>query len=198
MALGDVSLKKFRSNVADIARPNRFWVSVGDPQNDIPGDDGADNEASLSTWEERHEFLAQSASLPGRNVGNIELNWQGMKYNIAGDPTFTDITLVFLNDYEWDIRNFFEQWLEVIAQMDTNERTQPNGYKSDVITLTQLGRTSTEYLQKYKLIGAYPTDISAIDLSQDQENSKEEVSVTIKYDYFEVENVGEGTEEPNP
>jgi len=181
----DMSLKRFKSTVSDVARPNRFWVSVGNPSNAIVTA-GADNSAGLLDWQENHEFLAKSASLPGRTMGNIEVNWQGMKYNIAGDPTFSDITLTFINNYEFDLRAFFEAWLEVIAQMDTNERSQPGSYKSDVIELRQLGRTSTDVLATYRLIGAYPTDIAAIDLSQDSNDSMEEVSVTIKFDYFEV------------
>lgn len=181
----DISLKKFRANVTDFARPNRFWVSVGDPTNDIL-QSGNDNDASLAPWQQNHEFLAKSASLPGRTIGNIEINWQGMKYNIAGDPTFSDITLTFHNNYEFDLRNFFESWAEVAAKMDSNERSQPGSYKSDVITMSQLGRTQNDILATYKLIGAYPTDIAAIDLSQDSGDTTEEVSVTLKFDYFEV------------
>lgn len=183
--MADLSLKQFRANVSDFARPNRFLVSIGDPANDILRF-GEDNDASLSQWQSKHEFLVKTASLPGRTIGNIEINWQGMKYNLAGDPTFSDITFTFHNNYEWDIRQFFENWCEVIAKMDTNERSQPGSYKSDVITMKQLGRTQTDVLQTYKLFGAYPTDIAAIDLAQDTSDSTEEVSVTIKFDYFEV------------
>jgi len=193
----DISLKKFKSQVSDVARPNRFWVSVGDPANSIIVA-GADNNASLSRWKENHEFLAKSASLPGRTVGNIEINWQGMKYNIAGDPTFNDMTLTFINNYEFDLRQFFENWMEVVAQMDTNERSQPGSYKSDIIELKQLGRTSSDVLAVYRLIGAYPTDIAAIDLAQDQGDTTEEISVTFKYDYFEVVNpLAEGSSSVN-
>jgi hypothetical protein len=180
----DISLNKFKSHVSDIARPNRFWVSIGDPANSIIVA-GADNNASLSPWKEKHEFLAKSAQLPGRTVNNVVINWQGMQYNIAGDPTFNDMNLTFLNNYEFDLRKFFENWMEVIVQMETNERSQPGSYKSDVIELKQLGRTSSDVLATYRLIGAYPTDISAIDLSQDQSDGQEDITVSLKYDYFE-------------
>lgn len=182
----DLSLKKFRANVTDFARPNRFWVSLGDiGLNDIAMF-GLDNDAAALPWLEKHEFLAQSASLPGRAVGNITVNWQGMPYNIAGDPTFDEITLVFRNTYEFDLRRFFEAWLEVVSKMDSNERSQPGAYKSDVISLSQLGRTQRDILAVYKLIGGYPTNLAAVELSQDSNDTIEEISVTFKYDYFEV------------
>lgn len=183
--MAELSLSQFRANVTDVARPNRFWVSIGDPSNDI-ATFGANNDASLSTWEAKHEFLAKSGSLPGRTIGNIELNWQGMKYNIAGDPTFDDITLVFNNSYEFDLRKFFEDWIEVMAKMSTNERSEPGAYKSDVIQLQQLGRTQADILATYKLIGAYPTSLSTIDLSMESNDQVEEITCVFKYDYFEI------------
>jgi hypothetical protein len=183
--MADISLAKFRSNVTDVARPNRFWVKINDPTNDSKAY-GSDNNASLESWKAEHEFLAKTTQLPGRTIGNIELNWQGMKYNIAGDPTFEDITFTFINNYEWDLRQFFENWVEKMAQMETNERSQPNAYKSNTITMQQLGRTQADILKTYKLVGAYPTSVAAIDLSQDSMDTAEEISVTMKYDYFEV------------
>ena len=183
--MAELSLSKFRANVTDLARPNRFWVSIGDPSNDI-AEYGNNNSVTLESWEEKHEFLAKTTSLPGRTIGDVTLNWQGMKYNIAGDPTFEDITFTFLNNYEWDLRKFFESWLESIAQMSTNERSEPGAYKSDVITMQQLGRTQKDVLATYKLIGAYPITLAAQELSMENNDQTEEISVTIKYDYFEV------------
>lgn len=183
--MAELSLSKFRANVTDLARPNRFWVSIGDVSNDI-AEFGDDNSVEMDSWESTHEFLAKTTSLPGRTIGNIELNWQGMKYNISGDPTFEDITFTFLNNYEWDLREFFEKWIENIAQMGTNERSQPGAYKSDVITMQQLGRTQKDVLATYKLVGAYPITLAAQELSMENNDQTEEISVTIKFDYFEV------------
>ena len=182
----DVKLSTFKRQLSDVARPNRFWVSVGDPSNSIAPAVGTENTVQLNKWDAKYEFYAKSSSLPGRQIGDLTLNWQGMKYSIAGDPTFEDITLVFLNNYEWDLRTFFEQWAEKQSEMETNERSAPSSYKSDVIKLQQLGRTSSDVLATYTLVGAYPTHVAAIEVSQDTENGHEEISVTFKFDYFTV------------
>jgi hypothetical protein len=182
--MAELSLSKFRSNVTDVARPNRFWVSMNGIENDIASY-GNDNTVENPTWNEKYEFLIKTSSIPGRTIGDIALNWQGMKYNIAGDPTFEDITFTFINNYEWDLRAYFEQWIESISHMATNERSQPGIYKTDVITMQQLGRTQGDILAEYKLMGAYPTTLSATELSMDSTDGTEEISVTIKYDYFE-------------
>ena len=182
--MAEISLEQFRANVTDVARPNRFWVSM-DISNDIT-DYGNNNAVNVPTWDGRFEFLIKTASIPGRTIGNIELNWQGMKYNIAGDPTFDDITFTFINPYEFDLRAYFETWMEAIAEMATNERSEPGAYKSDVIKMQQLGRTQQDIIASYTLVGAYPTSVAAIDLSMENNDQSEEVSVTMKYDYFTV------------
>lgn len=184
--MAELSLSKFRSNLSDVARPNRFWVSIGDVGGASIKASSSSNAVSPDSWKSEHEFLAKTTQLPGRTVGNIELNWQGMKYNIAGDPTFEDITFTFVNNYEWDLRKFFEKWAERVAEMGSNERSAPSDYKSDKIYMQQLGRTQSEILQTYTLFGAYPTTVAAIDLSQDSMDTAEEVSVTMKYDWFSV------------
>jgi hypothetical protein len=181
-----LSLSQFRANVTDLARPNRFHVIIGDPSNDILTY-GNDNQVSLAPWEQSHEFLIKTGSLPGRTIGNVEVNWQGMKYNIAGDPTFDDITFTMHNNYEWNARVFWETWIQKIAEMETNERSQPGAYKSDVITLEQLGRTESDILATYKIFGAYPTTLNAIDLSMDNADQVEELSITLKVDYWEYQ-----------
>jgi hypothetical protein len=184
-----LSLSDFRANVSDFARPNRFWVNIGDAgNNDIQGDSNADNSTSSHTkiWEQKNSFLAKSTSIPGRTIGNIVVPWQGQEYNIAGDPKVNEITITFHNSYDWDVRAFFEQWIESIAEMGTNERSQPAAYKTDGVSMQQLGRTEADVLKTYKLIGAYPTDLAAIDLSMDSSDQISEFTVTIKYDTFEV------------
>ena len=181
----DLSLSQFRANVSDFARPNRFWVSIGDPSNDILTS-GDDNSVVMTSWQQNHEFLVKTTSLPGRTMGNVQLKWQGMDYNLAGDPTFEDITFTFHNNYEFDLRSFFEGWMESMAEMSSNERSQPGKYKSDVVTMQQLGRTQNDILATYTLIGAYPTTVSAIELSMENSDQVEEVTVTMKFDYFEV------------
>jgi len=161
-----IKLSDFKSNVKDVARPNRFLVQFLDED-----------------WKDESKFLVKSTSLPNRTIGNIELNWQGMKAKVAGDPTFDDITFTFLNDYNFVAKNYVEEWMEIIAKMSTNERTAHEDYKVD-IQLTHLGRTGDEVLGEYILVGAYPMTMDSIELNQESMDTPEEFSTTFAYDYF--------------
>jgi len=169
---GSISLTDFKNSVQDVARGNRFFCSITGAGDGMAGG-----------WDETKSFLAKSASLPNRVIGSIELGWQGMKAKIAGDPTFDSITLVCLNDYEWNIKTYFETWLEGIATMSTNVRTAHADYKAEII-IEQLGRDG-ETIATYKLLGAFPTSMDAIDLSTENYDQVEELSITIEFDEFE-------------
>lgn len=169
--MAGIKLSEFKSNVKDVARPNRFLVSF------------AGNGAAISGgWSETKTYLVKSSQLPSREIGMLELNWQGMKTKLAGDPTFSDISFTVLNDVDFEARNFFETWTENIANMSSNERTEHADYKGEVY-LTQLGKTG-EKIAEYVLLGAFPVTVDAIDLSMDSVDTAEEFNVTMTYDYF--------------
>lgn len=169
--MSDITLSGFKSQVRDLARPNRLWVQIT-------------GGTAASQWSESpYAFLAKAVSLPARTIGNIEVNWQGMKTKLAGDPTFEDFTMTFLNDYEFLVKSYFEKWLEEIAAMGTNVRTDHGTYKAEIL-VQQLGRDN-QPIAEYKLIGAYPIQMDAIELNQESADTVEEFNVTIAYDYFE-------------
>ncbi len=178
--MAGITISEFKGAVSDLARPNRFLASI----------DGA--AVSDLGFEDNMQYLVISTSLPGREIGDIDVNWQGMKIKLAGDPTFSDITLKFHNDYGFKVRNVFETWVEKIATMSTNIRTahagstggleSADGYKAKLV-LSQLGR-SGEQIAQYVLDGAYPKSITPISLDMTAENGIEEFEVTFRYDYF--------------
>lgn len=169
---GSIKLTDFKNQIQDVARPNRFWIT-------ITGNIAAD----LGWAEEPMAFACKSASIPSRTVNTIELSWQGMKTKIAGDPSFEDITLNFHNTYDWSVKNFFETWLQAISDEASNTRLDPAAYKAEII-IEHLGRTDADVLATYVLEGAFPTNIAAISLSQDSGDTPEDFDVNFAYDTF--------------
>ena len=177
--MAGITISEFKGAVADLARPNRFLATI----------DGA--AISDLGFTDNMQYLVMSTTLPGRTIGDIDINWQGMKIKLAGDPTFDDITLKFHVDYGFKVRDVFEAWLEKIAKMSTNERSahaganggleSSDGYKAKVI-LSQLGRNG-EVIAEYVLEGAYPKSVAAINLDMGTEGV-EDFDVSFRYDYF--------------
>lgn len=165
-----IALNDFKAKVADVSRPNRFLLSFTAPSG------GVDAESVT--------YLVKGAQLPGRTIGDIILNWQGMQAKIAGDPTFEDFTVTFLHDYEQAARSTIENWMQFIDNQFTNEREVQQNYKVDA-TVQQLGRKAGEVLATYTLYGFYPKTLDPMDLNMDNVDTAAEFGVTFSVDYWE-------------
>lgn len=171
--MAEIQLEKFKSQLLDGARPNRFWVTIDGPQ-------------AGASWDEPLSFFVKTFSLPARTVGEIVLNFQGMQTKIAGDPTYDDLTMTLHNDYGLKAKQYFEDWIEgfiTVGQDGENTRLDPAGYKSD-ITVQQLGRAG-EVLRAYKIVGAYPKQMDAIELSHESTDTFSELNISFGVDYFQ-------------
>lgn len=173
--MADIKLESFKGNLKDVARPNRFYVSI------------SGNQAGESWNEQPMSFFVKTFSIPSRTVGEIILNYQGMQTKIAGDPTYDDVTMTLHNDYNWDVKSYFQNWIEgfvTVGQDGENVRLAPSEYKAE-ITVEQLGRDG-ETIASYTLVGAYPKQMDSIELSHESTDTGSEVSISFGYDYFKV------------
>ena len=133
-------------------------------------------------------FLVKAASLPGSALGVIEIPYRGRRLKVPGNRTFADWTITIINDGKFKIRNAFETWVNSIQTMETNIAIggDPQILLPPVFCdwqVNQLDRTGA-VLKSDKLIGCFPTDISAIDLSYEANDQIEEFTVTLAYSYF--------------
>lgn len=172
--MADIKLESFKGQLKDGARPNRFFVQI-------------EGQQAGANWVEPISFFVKTFSLPPKTVGEIVVNYQGMQTKIAGDPTFDDMQMTLHNDYELTAKRYFETWLEgfiTIGQDGVNTRLAPAEYKAE-INVQQLGRLGEE-LAKYKIIGAYPKQMDAIELSHESTDTLEEISISFGIDYWYV------------
>jgi hypothetical protein len=136
-------------------------------------------------------FLIKAASLPGTAIGVIEVPFRGRKIKLPGDRAFSDWSITIINDSAFSLRNEFETWVNNIQGMQSNIAIP--AFAASVTpflnpmfqdwTVNQLNRQGTP-IKAYKLIGCFPVDISAIDLSYDSTDQIEEFTVTMAYSYF--------------
>jgi hypothetical protein len=153
------------------ARPNLFVANVT-----YPGYAGGDTELT--------SFLCKAAQLPGSQIAQLDVPFRGRQLKIAGDRTFENWTITVLNDTTMEIRNAFERWMNGINEHVNNEGLlNPNDYMADM-SVEQLDRANN-VTKKYDIRGAYPINISAIDLSYDTNDAIEEFTVELAYQYWE-------------
>ena len=171
------NVNQFRSQmVGDGARPNLFEVSMAFPVFSDPGN-----------AQQKLTFMCKTAQLPGSTVGVVPVQYFGRELKFAGNRTFTDWTISVINDEDFVVRNAFERWMNGMNSHSLNVRNPlaqtPGSYTVDgeVKQYAKNGDT----LKKYKFIGLFPTDVSPIDVDWGSNDSIEEFTVTLSYQWWE-------------
>jgi hypothetical protein len=172
------NVNEFRSQmVGDGARPNLFEVSMPFPGFSAPGN-----------AQQKLTFMCKTAQLPGSTIGSVPVQYFGRELKFAGNRTFQDWTIQIINDEDFVVRNAFERWMNGINSHTLNVRTplagSPGGYTVDG-DVRQFGKQGNA-IKKYKFVGLFPTDISTIDVDWGSNDTIEEFSVTLSFQWWEA------------
>jgi hypothetical protein len=106
---------------------------------------------------------------------------------MAGDRTFDVWTVTIINDTDFAVRNSMERWMNGMNAHSANTGlASPIAYEADLI-VEQLDRAG-ESVKEYTFRGAFPTDLSPIDVSYASTDEIERFTVTFQYQYFDSNN----------
>ena len=167
------------------ARSNLFRCTVFWPNATITGE--AD---TVIGGDALHSFMIKTAALPGSSVTSIPVPFRGRQLKVTGDRQFVDWNVSVTNDANFAVRNAFERWHDAINGAVTNvsgngiDVSRFDTYAGN-IEIDQLGRDGRA-IKRYRLIGAWPTDVSQIDVSFDA-GDIEEFNVQFSYQWFETD-----------
>ena len=163
------------------ARANQYKVTITPPPF-IPTGLGGPNTSIMS-------FLVTASSLPAQTLGVIDIPFRGRVITIAGDRSFEEAwTTTFLNDTDFMIRTGMEKWSNGINDFASGQGvTTPSKYQTD-LTVEHLDRDDT-VLKSYIFRSAWPTTISAIELTNEAADAMETFEVTWRYQHFEASGV---------
>ena len=167
-----IGINDFTAQFAGGARPSLFRVTQFFP-----------SLVGAATAGRKFQYQCKGAQLPGSTVNAVDVMYMGRQVKVAGDRVFEDITLTILNDTDFEIRTAFENWMRLMNDHQSNLGvTNPNSYYADVM-IEQLDRDE-RVLRTYKLVSAFPTAISPIDLEWSSTDQVEEYTVTLSYQYW--------------
>ena len=171
------------------ARPNLFEVEL----TTLP--------AGIEWPADNFRYMCKASQLPASVIANIDIPFRGRIFKVAGDRTIEPWSITVIDDEDFRIRNAMEQWMELIAKLDTNlGATLPESYMTNA-TVYQLGRGSTKssttnegevnaVLKQYEFIDIFPINVSAIDLSYDSSDTIEEFTVDFAVQSYNLTGAG--------
>lgn len=157
------------------ARANQFRVTLNFPAS-----------IDSTTAANKAQFLVESASLPGQNIGIATVFYRGREVKLAGERRFNNWRVQIINDNDFDIHTAFEKWMQMINNKAENTGTiNPTQYTVDM-NVEQLDRNGGS-LKKYTFKDAWPVSISDINLGFDQNDAVEKFAVEFAIGWFEEE-----------
>jgi hypothetical protein len=182
------SIANLRDTLGLGARANLFEVSLAFPIS-IDGNatgswQGPDQTTITST---NVNILVKAAQVPAFTIGTIEVPYKaGRRIKIPGDRTFADWSVTVINDEQHVARRAFTAWIDMISKGNYNSATKSSvkNYYRD-LTVTQL-KGSGNAVRVYKLLDAFPTDVSGVDLSMDSTDTLSEFTVNYQYQYLKA------------
>ena len=173
------NIDDFKANlIGGGARANQFRATITPPAGIAIGLDVR-----------RTSFLVTAAQLPASTLGEIAVPFRGRNIYVSGDrpaPETWDMTVY--NDTDFMIRNAMERWQNGINDYANNTGvTSPADYQTDLF-VEQLDRDDT-VLKSYIFRNAFPTNISAIELSSAEATEIETFDIEWRYQHFEPSGV---------
>ena len=155
------------------ARPNLFKAIVN-----FPAYAAGDTELT--------SFMCKGAQLPGSIIAQLDVPFRGRQLKIAGDRTFENWTITVINDTGMEVRNAMERWMNGMNEHVNNTGlSNPTDYQADM-AIEQLDKAGN-ITKTYTIRGAYPINVSAIDLSYETNDQIEEFTVELAYQYWEAD-----------
>ena len=173
------AIDDFKANlIGGGARANQYRVTITPP----PG-------IAIGLDVRRTSFLVTASNLPAQTLAEIAIPFRGRSIYIAGDRSFEETwTTTFINDTDFMIRNAMERWSNGINDLAAGTGViSPADYQTDLI-VEHLDRDDT-ILKSYIFRSAWPTTISAIELTNEAADAMETFEVTWRYQHFEASGV---------
>ena len=214
------SIEDFKSNLANGGvRPTMFEVQIVFPKIirdtfDIAdtaigdtldrGGESGETSGSAAELTEKSTFLVKASTLPGSNIGLIQVPFRGRKLKVSGDRNFEDWNTTIFNDSDYRMRDAIEKWSEVIQyhnfaighnQIDSGITNsifgeEESGYMGTGF-VRQLDRQGRQ-LKIYKFSGIWPIRISSINLDFGTQDTIEEYDVQWAVQYWHANNEQNG------
>ena len=164
------------------ARANQFMVTMGG--------------AGATGMTNNFHFLCRSAQIPAMTIGEVAVPYRGRVIYLAGDRTYDAWTVTIMNDRNYSVRAFLENWMDDMS--DIGGTTKANALSAASYyanaTVQQLDRNNKP-IRTYKLEGLWPTTLDAIDLSYDANDAIEEFGATFRFNWLTAGGGGQGEDE---
>lgn len=171
----DFSVRSFAAVVRQkgMARPTHFEVEIAEPASLYAGKGVATRTVNL---------FCKSAFLPQTRINTSRLQIAGappLYYPVGADYGGDNITLSFYIDQNFDVKTFFDEWIDNVVERRNGEIQYANSYYT-TMTIKQLNaQHKVVYIAKFQDV--FPVSVNPLGLDHNSTGQVHELSVTLNY-----------------
>ena len=166
-------LQQLKTTLSMGARGNKYKVMIAAPH-------GPKDDIIIDT-------LAKGGAIPAKSMGIVEVWTQGRKLLVAGDATWENSwALTFWNTQDMELRSQFDDWLTFIDDQEGHGRGAMThiDYMSESAKIEQLNTSTNCVTATYEFRNLWPTEISSIEMADDQQDTITEFTCTFAYSHW--------------
>lgn len=163
------SISDFKSSFStDVARPNRFDVTIPVPIGMVP----------YRNTSRRLNLRCESAELPGRSLGTTGMKIYGVEEKFPYMTAYNDMSLTFIVGDDMQEKKFFDAWLNWI----TPSFSYDVKYKADYAVIIRVSQYDLRSKSSYSvdLIDAFPIAVNPLQLDWSSDGYHK-LTVTFAY-----------------
>jgi len=172
-----------------VAKPTKYRIEMSLPRGAVGNMVDANSRAGSIRGVERDlnakdsvSIKCHTMSIPSRGFSTFEVTQNNIKFKVPYGITYEPVTFSFYADATMDSLKYFETWQAAIMNYSDNTVNYYDEYTSDVNLY--IINDEGEDVHGIKLIQAYPTNLSPVELSYGNTNNLLTINVTFNYRYF--------------
>ena len=174
------NISKFKAALGSVARPNiwRAEIKFGDGLFRTLGKSSSDVLPNFS-------YRCERTTIPGKTISTVDDYGGGPPLKLAQDVTYQDIDMTIICATDMQERYIFETWMNVVVlpgfYAGSGLVNYYNNYAlGNTLTLYQYNELG-DVILKYTLHDVYPVQISAMNLTWEENNTYQRFDVTLNY-----------------
>ena len=99
---------------------------------------------------EKFAFLCKASTMPGSQIGQIDVPFRGRKMKVAGDRNFKNWSVTVINDNDFYVRGAMEKWTQMIQNYNYAVGVEKLDAYYSTALVRQLDRTGNQ-LRVYQM-----------------------------------------------
>jgi len=182
MGAEEFNITGFRSSLSGGgARPNLFQVDIPLPA--FPPSPGA-GAAGGPAADRAMSLMTKGASIPDATIGMVPVPFMGRQIKVPGNRTYAEWTTTAMVSEGYEAWDAIRKWIDLLNGPVSNLSLAADPTKT--IGVTQYSRTGAPNV-KVQMMNAWPSNLGAIELGWENNDSIAEFSITWQYDYWTVD-----------